>query len=328
MAHELILIKSGKKYNITQLVGNLAWSSSTDEVAEQLTFDYAYNDYSNIKKYDIVELGDKVVLFNNGKALRRYEVIKMDVNSRVNKSFTCYDYAFFLNNNKAVIQFKGVAASDAIRQLCNKVRVKHVIVDMPTKIKQIYKDEVMTTISDILDQVKAETGKTYRMEMVDDTLTIKKQTDLLINPQVRLTDNTPLFDVTSQISNPSRSLSIEEMKNKVIVVTSEDNSTKIYSESSDTDSIKKYGLLTEVVTLDSKEAAKARNIAKNTLAELNTVKEEVSLDLLGHDDIMAGRLIDVADSISGISGRYLIKSANHTEQNAIHKVSVTLEKVN
>ncbi|MNB98368.1 hypothetical protein D3C75_456170 [compost metagenome] len=49
--------------------------------------------------------------------------------------------------------------------------------------------------------------------------------------------------------------------------------------------------------------------------------------MLGHDDIRAGRLIDATDSITGVGGRFMIKSANHTESNAIHKVSVTLEKV-
>ncbi|ULO09674.1 hypothetical protein H1230_13390 [Paenibacillus sp. 19GGS1-52] len=327
MGHELVLIKSGKKYNITELVGNLSWGSNIDAVSEELTFDYAYNDYENIKKYDIIELGDTVILFNEGKALHRYKIMDESVNGRVSKSYTCYDYAFYLNSNKTIIQFKGIPASDAISKLCDKFNIKHNISPMSTSIKQIYKEEVINTINDIMDQVKKETGSKYRMEMVDDTLTIKKQTDLLIKPMVRNSSITPLFPVTSAISNPSKSTSVVEMKNKVIVATSDDKSTKIFAESSDTANIKKYGLLTEIITVDAKEAAQARNIAKNTLADLNKAVEDVSLDLLGHDDIKAGRLMDFNEPITGVIGRYLIKSAAHSEANGLHKVSVQLEKV-
>lgn len=324
MRHELILIKSKKKTNITQLVGNLAWSSNVDSLGEELSFDYAYNDSVYISKYDVVEVGDTVVLFADGKALHRYIVITESVSGRVSKSFTCFDYAWYLNKNMTVIQFK-VSASDAIRKLCDRFSIKHDIAVMPTMIKQIYKEEVSSIITNIMEKVKAETGNKYRMEMVDDVLTIRNQTDLLINPKVRLSNNTAQFPVTAAISNPSRSISIEDMKNKVIVTTSEDTSTSVYAESSDATNISKYGLLTEIVTVDAENESQARNIAKNTLAELNKTTEDVSLDLLGHDDIKAGRLIDIDEPITGIVGRYLIKSASHTETNGIHKVSIQLE---
>lgn len=324
MGHELILLKTGKKSNITQLSSNLAWSSNVDSLGEELSFDYAYNDVIHISKYNIVELGDSVILFNEGKAIHRYIIVKESINGRVSKSFTCFDYAYYLNKNKTVIQFK-VSASDAIRKLCDKFSVKHNIANMPTMIKQIYKVEVSNIINDIMEQVKKETGKKYRMEIVDDVLTIRKQSDLLINPKVRLSSITSLFPVTSAISNPSRSISVEEMKNKVIVSTSDDKLTTIYAESSDAVNIKKYGLLTEVITVDAKNAAQARNLAKNTLNDLNKAVEDVSLDLIGHDDIKAGRLIDINEPITGIVGRYLIKSASHSETNGIHKVSVQLE---
>lgn len=326
MGHQLILIKGTKKLNITQLVSSLSWSSNVDTLGEELSFDYAYNDVFHINKFDVIELGDTVILFNEGIALHRYIIVSESINGRVSKSYTCFDYAYYLNKNMTVIQFK-ISASEAIKKLCDKLNIKHNIVAMPTMIKQIYKVEVSSIISDIMEQVKKETGTKYRMEMVDDVLTIRKQSDLLINPVVRLSSVTPLFPVTNAISNPSRSISVEDMKNKVIVSTSDDTLTKIYAESSDATSIKKFGLMTEVITVDAKNAAQARNMAKNTLAELNKVTEDVSLELIGHDDIKAGRLIDINEPITGIVGRYLIKSVNHTESNGIHRVSVELEVV-
>ncbi|MNC27828.1 phage late control protein GPD [compost metagenome] len=79
--------------------------------------------------------------------------------------------------------------------------------------------------------------------------------------------------------------------------------------------------------MDEKNEHQARQIAANTLQEMNRVGETVSCELLGHDSIRAGRLVDINEPISGIVGRYLIKSASHTASNGIHKTKVDLEAV-
>ncbi|SDT22215.1 hypothetical protein SAMN05444162_3459 [Paenibacillaceae bacterium GAS479] len=325
MAHELYLIQQGKKSNITGLCGNLSWSSSIDTLGEELTFTYAVNDSSHFSKYDIIKLGDQIALVSKGKVLHHYVVIKEDVSGRTSKSYACFDYAWYLNKNKAIIQFKKSSVSSAIGKLCDKVGIKHNIVNIPTLITAIYKEETISDIiTEMLEKATQETGSKYYMEMVDTTLTIRKRADLLINPRIRLCDNTPLFPVAAAISNPNKSSSIEEMKNKVVVVSGEDKSTKVYAEISDPSGIKRYGQLTEVITVEKKNAAQARNIAKNTLQQLNQITEDISLTLLGHDDIKAGRSIDINEPVTGVIGRFLIKSANHTVSKGIHKVSVQL----
>jgi prophage tail gpP-like protein len=328
MAHQLILMKNGKRHNITQLVGNLTWSSNIDALGMELSFDYAYNDNRYFVNYDLVDVGDQIVLMNDKKVLHYFIVVKSSVSGRFGKSFTCFDRAWYLNKNETVFQFKKATASQAIEKLLDKFGVKHRIAKMTTSITKIYKDmTVSDIILDILDQVRQETGIKHRMEMDKDVLTITKQTDLVIKPTTRLSVNTNAFPITATISNPSREKSIEDMKNKVIVVADGDESTKIYAEKADNTNIAKYGLLTEVVTVDEKNAAQARNIASNTLLELNRVGETISCEMLGHDDVRAGRILEMNEPITGIVGQYLIKSATHTINNGIHKVSVELEAV-
>ncbi|MGQ7276643.1 XkdQ/YqbQ family protein [Brevibacillus thermoruber] len=328
MAHQLILIKDGVRRNITELVGNVSWSSNIDALGIELSFDFAYNDTQYFKGYDIVDVGDQIVLMNDSNILHYFIVVKSSQNGRFGKSFTCFDRAWYLNKNETVIQFRDANATQAIEKLLNRFAIKHRIAKMDTKITQIYKDQVVSDIIfDILQQVEQETGIKYRMEIDTDTVVISKQTDLIIKPMIRLSENNSPFPISVTISNPSREKSIEELKNKVIVVADGEENIKIIEEKQDQSSINKYGLLTEVVTVDQKDESQARNIATNTLKQLNRIGETISCEMLGHDDVRAGRIIEVNEPITGIVGKYLIKSAQHTLNNGIHKVSVELEVV-
>jgi len=323
MAHEMFVMKNGAKRNITQLIGNLSWSSNMDALGMEMSFDYASSGNT-----EVLELGDHLILGNNGKVINYFVIVNESVSGRFSKSYTCFDYGWYLNKNETVIQFKKVSASKAIEKLLDKFKVKHKIVNIPTAITKIYKDMTVSDImNDILDQASQELKTKFRLEMNKDMVTVSKLMDLVINPQIRLSSNSPLFPVTSAISNPSKSRSIEEMKNKVFVVSNDEKSTKIIAESSDQAGITKYGLMTEVVSVEAKNASQARNIAKNTLSDLNRIKGEVSVELLGHDDIRAGRILMLNEPVTNIKGLHLIKSANHSVNLGIHRVTVQLEAI-
>lgn len=325
MAHELILIKGKKKQNITQLVGDLSWSSDIDALGVELSFSYAFNDSRYFKNYDIVDIGDHVALFNQGKLLSKFIVVDESQSGRFGKSYTAFDYSWYLNKNQTVIQFKKISASQAIQKLLDKQGIKHNITQINTLITHIYKGETVSDIiNDILEQATQETGNKYRIEMDKDVLTIKKTSDLVIDPKVRLSSNTPELKVTQAIGIPDRSRSIQEMKNNILVVNSNEDSTKILASAKGAGNVQKFGQLTEVVEVDEKNEAQARNIAKTKLAELNRIEETISLPLLGHDDIRAGRILNINEPVTGIKGRFLIKSAAHTESNGIHLVTVEL----
>ena len=325
MAHELVLIKGNKKQNITQLVGNLAWSSNIDALGVELSFDYAFNDSRYFKSYDIVDIGDHVALFNQSKLISKFIVVDESTSGRFGKSYTGFDYSWYLNKNQTVIQFKKIAASQAIQKLLDKLGIKHNITQINTLITHIYKGETVSDIiNDILEQATQETGHKYRVEMDKDVLTIKKTSDLVINPKVRLSSNTPEFSVVSAIGIPDWNRSIQEMKNNILVVNSNEDSTKVIASAKGADNIKRFGQLTEVVEVDEKNEAQARNIAKTKLSELNRIEETITLPLLGHDDIRAGRILNIDEPVTGIKGKYLIKSAAHTESNGIHLVTVEL----
>lgn len=327
MAYKLYLSKiDGTTANISGLVGNIAWNSNIDTLGEELTFDYMYSDTQYFSQFDILEYGDQITFINDDVTINNFIIVDVKTNSRFKKGITCYDRAWYLNKNMTVIQFNKSSVTNCIEKLLDKFNINHNIASIPALVTKIYKESVLSDIiKELLEQATAETGNKYRLEMDKDTVIVRKQEDMLINPYIKLTDNTSEFPVTLTISNPNKEESIADLKNSVIVASSDDSSAVIYATSEDADSISKYGLLTEVLTVDGKNESQARNIAKNKLAELNTVKQTLSFEMLGHDDIKAGRLIQLNEPITGIVGTFLIKSANHTLNNAIHKVSVELE---
>lgn len=73
------------------------------------------------------------------------------------------------------------------------------------------------------------------------------------------------------------------------------------------------------------EKAKAKSIAKEKLAELGKVFEENSVELPGDDRFRAGRLFEISEPITGMSGTYLITDVTHTISKGIHTMSLGLE---
>ena len=164
----LMLIKTdGKPRNITKIIKDLSWEDDIETLGTKLSFNSARNiNDSNMAGYDVIESGDKVILYNGSMEIFRGIVTNIDW-GRYEKGITCFDYAFYLNQSKTVKQFKGIAASKAIAELCNRFSVPIGSIDtINTSITMIYKDKtVADIIQDILYHVLLETGNKYRLEM-------------------------------------------------------------------------------------------------------------------------------------------------------------------
>ena len=117
------------------------------------------------------------------------------------------------------------------------------------------------------------------------------------------------------------------MRNSILITSDDEKSSKINATAKDTQNISKYGLLQEVMNVDKKNNSQAKQIANNKLKELNRVQQDISFNLLGNDELRSGRILTIENALFNLSGKYLIKSSNHTYVNYIHKCSVTLEEV-
>ena len=282
---------------------SISWTSDIDTLGTELLFD---------SLVDLSE-GTIVSLYNNNKEYIRAIVIKKSEGA-FSFNYTCFDYSWYLKN-EVIKQFNGLSASSSISSLLNEYGIKNSVVSIPTRIKKIYKDEAISAIiDDILSQAEQEQGIKYFKEMQVNILVINKLQDMKISPKILIGK-----DITINSS-------IEEMKNKVLIVSSNDESTKIIASAEDKVNQSKYGLLQTIESVEDKDITKAKNIANNMLKASNKVFKDTSFDVLGlkgAETIKANRLIQL--NIGKLRGWYRIKSASHTLSNNKHTVNISID---
>lgn len=302
----LYVIYGTEWVNIVSKCNNFAWSSDSDTLGTQFTFDSILD----------MQEGTKFAWKNDNKLIIGGVLIKKTQKQFVN-SYTGIDYAWYLNKNKTTIQFNNVSASTAINQLMQQFNLRKNVCSIATNINKIYKaQEVSSIIDDILSQATAETGIDYIKEMIEYTLTISKLSDMKIAPKL-------LFG--SDISVDS---SIEDMKNKIIVQSNDENDNTIYAISKNDWSIQRYGLLQEIQTIDSKNKSQASQIATNFILKNNKISKTLSLNVVGidgADDIKANRMIQINLPNFGINDWIRIKSANHKVTSTSHTIDLSLD---
>lgn len=283
---------------------NITWNNDSDTLGTQLSFD-------TIKEFPV---GSVVSLWNDNREIFRGIALK-PTQKRWTYSYTCQDYSFYLKG-KLIKQFNGMSASEAIKSLLGEAYITGNVVDIPTQITKIYKNNTLADIiEDILKQSKDDQGLEYFKEIEGNTLYIRKVEDMKIQPNILLPKT---IDITS---------SIENMKNKIIVTTNDEKNANIVASSEDTSQQAFYGVLSDIESADDKNIAQAQNIADNRLRELNKVTYSTSLDLIaiaGGDDIKDNRMIYL-NAGNRLTGYYKIKSATHTLTKGLHKVNINIE---
>lgn len=307
--------------DVSNFAGGLEWSDDLDTLATEFNF-------KSIKKFNV---GDKFRLLNKDKEVIRGIITddSRDMNNIF--SFKCFDYGFYLNKNEVLIQFNGVSADIAIKQLLSKFQLP--IGNIPflsVKIKKNYKDVILSDVlKDILDQVYKKTGIKYKISCDFGKVNISETRKEIITAYYQLSSNTDKFDITRALGSFTSSNSIQEMKNKIVIVDNSENSARIKQQSADGINIAKFGLLQQVETADNDKNNPAEQIktAATLLKELNKIAQTCSVEVFGTDDIKSGKILKFNYPELNFVGNYEIKSAKHTLSENLHKVSLDLNKV-
>lgn len=312
------------KTELTPYVANLQWSDSVDELGQKFDFTLPEASSTAYMPKLSIDMGDVITIINQGKVVFMGYVFEISGNEK-SKTITSYDPLFYLNKSKTTIQFKGnKTATACIKELLAPFKIPIArIAEMKTKIKKIYNEQTYNEIiKDILYQARREIGEEYRFQMEHGKLVIDRQNAFLLDVAIKLSSNSGKFDLSEFISNPQRKISITELKNSIVITKDE----QVYTYIADTNSVGRYGLLQEAIAFDGNTLADAKKQALSALRELNRVNEEVSFDCSGDDEIRSGRVLKVNEPKTGINGQFIITSTNHTVQNKIHKVSMTLKR--
>ncbi|MCB4946031.1 hypothetical protein LGW20_09805, partial [Streptococcus mutans] len=194
--------------------------------------------------------------------------------------------------------------------------------DIKVPYEKLHNGEVVSKImKDILEHAEQKTGHKYLMEMRQGKLYIERQKDQVIIAKYQRRDNGFYSNAALLISEPNKSRSVVDMVNTIQIVGNDD---KLKLTRADTAMQRKFGRLQKVVKLDQKETRSAQQVAQAELKELSKITEEANVTLLGDDNVRAGRLIDIEDQMTGIKGRYLIESVDHSVTSGIHTMQLGL----
>lgn len=324
--------------DITKDILEFEYSENLDDVASSFKF-------LSLKNFDITSTdnnGNKSVniikIYADKQVIPFFVGVITDYEHTTDKNIYLYsgfDFGFYLNKNQVIIQYKTeINLKTAIESLCSLYDIKledknnsisAELPDFKAKVKKIYKNVQFADV--IKDLIKIEKDKNGLNDVYIDCknglLNIRQyqiEKDL-----TAIIGNGFLVNSKMTYSNIKTTKSIQEMKNKVFVADNNEKSV-VYKEAIDNESVRVYGLLSTIETVDSSKYCDAQHIADTKLKELRQVKEEISLSLLGDYKISKGKLIDFTISEYDLKGIYLVKSASHKITNEKELVNISIAK--
>lgn len=303
--------------NITSAVGNLSWQNTIAELATTMSFEIAKSEAQHTNIY-LPHEGSIIQMHTNDEIFRGI-VLTVDDGSKTSNKYTVCDFGWYLNKSKETYQFNAMPAHKAIRKVCGDFNIEiDSIPELSTKITKIYFDK---TISEILKDILEICGGGYNLDVTPKGLRIYKIGSIYAYPEFRLSPNTQLIYSPLLRGNVSHSVSIEDMKNSVRVITEKDGNYSVKATLKDDNLISKYGLLQEVVKIDP-EKENANNVAQQKLSELSKTKETFSFEIIEAVEsyTRAGYVI----SVDGAN--FIIEGSGHSIENGIHYVKLDLRR--
>lgn len=303
---------------ITPLIKSVNWTGETTQAARQIDVSFLNTTDGDLRKIT-VEVGKEVRFYVSGSEVFRGIVFKNEVSSDGSTTFTAYDYNHYLTKNKDSLKFKSKKASDIIRYICKKYGIKYGSIADTKYVfpKLIFRNQTLyDIIITALTETRKKTGKRYYLANDKGSLVLREVKAQVSRLQIKSGAN---------LLSASQSKSIEDLRNSVRVTGKDGEESKGVTVQSK-DSIKKYGLMQEKTHESEKTTKQLRPIALALLKELNEVDTECSVDAIGSPSITAGKMVQVSEKISGLSGGFYVISDSHSFDGEKHTMSLKVSK--
>lgn len=315
---KVIVIQENTQIDISAFSGNVTRTDNIDSLGVELSFEYVNNHvYDKYTQYTPLRTGNTIMLYDNDELIFQGQIITLSRNSISGYSVKCFDNAFYLNKNQTNIQFQDLDVKACIEKLCSQEYIPcKVDCDIPTKVTKIYNgDTISSIIDDLLKQATDETGLKYRREYNYGSLYVNAMNNLKMVWQSK-----PL------VSDFSYDESIDNLANRVVVMSSSEKNNTVYAEAKNTESIKLYGQYTHYEKVDDKKKDKAQKIADMKLKELSRTFEKATLTLLGDNYVRSGRIITFEQPDIGLYGEYLVEHCTHNYDGSLHTMECEVIK--
>lgn len=314
---QLLVVKDKKTIDMTNLVKSVRWSGRKGSSARTITVAMIDDDgYRHARSGIDVADGNQCVFLIDGK--ERFRGILMNQNQGDNKQlkFKAYDNGIYLANNKDTFVYKNKTADQVFSDVCSRFgiptgEVAKCSYKIPefTKSKTTGQDAVLDALS--LDY-KA-TGTRHFISSDKGKLSLLQRKDQVISFVV---------DGDANLYGYSYTKSIESIKTRVKMISKEGTTL---AEKSNSSLEQKIGIFQEIQQPDeSLTKAQVKDLVGSVLDTLDDPEETLTLNILGDPDVISGKAILVKIPHLDISRAYYVDSDDHTFEDNMHTMSLTL----
>jgi murein DD-endopeptidase MepM/ murein hydrolase activator NlpD len=305
-------------YYITELVTSVKWSGDTTQAQRDCEIDLA-NTKNGTTKAISFTLGKEIRFYDSGTEVFRGVIFNVDIKDTGDTSVTAHDYNYYLTRNTDSLKFTKMKASQIVKSICKRFGIDYGVVDDTGYVfsKLIFRDKtIYDMIVTALTETKKKNGRTFIIGNEKGKLTLRERKNQV--KQLVISDG-------SNLTSASYSKSIDDLRNSVRI-TGKSGPDKAGVTVSDSDNIKKYGLMREKKDESNNTDEKNKSVADALLKELNKVKTESNVDAIGDSSIIAGKQVQVSESMTGISGGFYVLTDSHTYTPTSHTMSLKVSK--
>lgn len=314
---QLLVVKDKKTIDMTNLVQSVRWSGRKGSSARTITVAMIDDDgYRHARSGIDVADGNQCVFLVDGK--ERFRGILMNQNQGDNKQlkFKAYDNGIYLANNKDTFVYKNKTADQVFSDVCSRFGIPTgEIAKCSYKIPELTKSK--TTGQDaVLDALSLDykaTGTRHFISSDKGKLSLFQRKDQVISFVV---------DGDANLYGYSYTKSIESIKTRVKMISKEGTTL---AEKNNSSLEQKIGIFQEIQQPDeSLTKAQVKDLVGSVLDTLDDPEETLMLNILGDPDVISGKAILVKIPHLDISRAYYVDSDDHTFEDNMHTMSLTL----
>ena len=318
-------VSLGETFNVTSYMGKVEWHNSIDEISTSMSLAIA-KPQQEWQKFYVPEMGDIVRMYTNAEVYRG--IIKdVDDSDEFEKKYTIYDAGWYLNKNEDTYQFKNITVRECITKILGDLSIP---IDSISGLTPAGDELDAATVSDMyLDKKLSEIIKDFMDNKLEAwfnfDFTPKGFRLYVVGteqawPEFRVSSNSKLLSSIEYRGKDTHTLSIDESKTAVKVISDTDVLATVRSDAQ----YERHGFIQEVIQVNPDELQEdAETYALGKLNELRGPTEQYSFEMVEalNSYTRAGQAIILSNYF------FVITNTDHTVEKGIHKTKLVVERI-
>lgn len=314
---QLLVVKNKKTIDMTNLVQSVRWSGRKGSSARTITVTMIDDDgYRHARSGIDVADGNQCVFLVDGKERFRGILMNQNQGDKKQLKFKAYDNGIYLANNKDTFVYKNKTADQVFSDVCSRFGIPTgEVAKCSYKIPELTKSKTtgQDAVLDALGLDYKATGTRHFISSDKGKLSLLQRKDQVISFVV---------DGDANLYGYSYTKSIESIKTRVKMISKEGTTI---AEKSNSALEQKIGIFQEIQQPDEPlTKAQVKDLVGSVLDTLDDPEETLTLNILGDPDVISGKAILVKIPHLGISRAYYVDSDDHTFEDNMHTMSLTL----